>query len=180
MNKEAVTDKAHRRLAAHGCPGPGPHGHGLGSVRTIAAHDTCAGRSRPGTVAAMPGERSVGPADVGAAGSAHRRPPVRRRGPLWLVLVGGLLLAGGLVALAVAGDDPGAQPKQACEAYVKDLLVAPATARFSGEQFLDTDRPEVTGVVDADNGSGAPARHRFSCQMVWGVNGWQASGGDVS
>lgn len=78
----------------------------------------------------------------------------------------------------LGGQDHG--PEKACEAYVAGQLTSPATARFSGEQFFDTDSPEVSGSVDSQNGYGAVARSQFSCTMSRTGGGWQVLTGFVA
>jgi len=90
-----------------------------------------------------------------------------------------------LVAIAVlaivtqVSNSPGHRAIKACEAWVSGQLVAPATAKFSGEQFFDTADPEVTGNVDAENEFGALLRSQFSCNMARSGDDWTVADGDV-
>jgi len=76
--------------------------------------------------------------------------------------------------------DSSRQPIRACEAWVLDQLVSPASAKFSSEQWFDTDNPEVVGDVDSQNSFGALLRSSFSCSMVHGADGWSVADGFVN
>lgn len=76
------------------------------------------------------------------------------------------------------------QATRACEAWVRDQLKSPSSAKFSGEHFYDANaslsgQPAVYGKVDADNDFGASIRSSFKCDLQQ-VNGdWVVTDGYV-
>src|SRR5215467_6003733 len=84
------------------------------------------------------------------------------------------LVAAVLVGIFALVDlsSPARRAIRACEAWVTDQLVAPASAHFSGEQFYGGDSPRVFGDVDSQNGFGAVLRGSFSCSMVDSGGDW--------
>lgn len=98
------------------------------------------------------------------------------------------VLAAAVVAIGLLGwwgftssyETPEHQAIRACETWVRGQLVAPATAKFSAEQFFDTDHPEVAGFVDSQNPAGALLRSSFSCVMAQQGGRWVAVDGDVT
>lgn len=90
-----------------------------------------------------------------------------------------LLIIG--IFVAMSPSNPDSPAIKACEAWVEDQLVAPATAKFSGESaYLTGTSPEVTGKVDAQNEFGALLRSTFSCDMSGSGNDWTVTDGFVS
>lgn len=74
----------------------------------------------------------------------------------------------------------GAQDR--CETYIKTLLQAPSTAKFSGETATDNGDGtwSVTGSVDSENGFGAKLRSTWSCTAKdGGNNSWSIARGSV-
>lgn len=103
--------------------------------------------------------------------------------PTWAAMTFAVLVVTGLVLLLAFVINPvtdgKSQPIKACEAWVLDQLVSPASARFSNETWFDTDNPEVVGEVDSQNGFGALLRSEFHCSMVHGADGWSVADGFV-
>jgi hypothetical protein len=95
-----------------------------------------------------------------------------------MVLATLAVIAGVVFVVWYNSDDQ--QAKRACEAYLRDqVLRAPSTAEFSSEQFFNTDRPEVFGSLDAENGFGAMIRSQFSCSMEQRGGDWVVTDGYV-
>lgn len=90
-----------------------------------------------------------------------------------------LAIAVGILIYKNVINSPAHQAIKACETYTLGELKSPSSAKFSDEQFFETDDPEVTGSVDSQNGFGAMLRSHFSCSMVNGSDGWTVSDGYV-
>lgn len=59
---------------------------------------------------------------------------------------------------------PASEARYACQAWVKDELKAPATAKFSGGGATGSDGDwTITGAVDAENSFGALIRTTWTC-----------------
>lgn len=100
-----------------------------------------------------------------------------------IAVVGGVLLVVLLSMFGSGGDDEDDGPTSAgaidvCEQHVRDLLRAPSTADFGGQQASLTSSGHftVTGWVDAENGFGAKLRSDWSCSAthVSGAN-WRTN-----
>jgi hypothetical protein len=61
------------------------------------------------------------------------------------------------------------EAEDVCETFIKNRILTPSTAKFSGEHADiiqgQTDAFRVTGVVDAQNGFGATIRNYFTCDV---------------
>ena len=104
-----------------------------------------------------------------------RTPPKRRLHPaLWAAIgaVVALLAAGGawLVlrpAAASPADDRRTRGIHLCEESIRDKLLSPSSAQFSGETWSAGPVSwTVTGNVDAQNTSGAMLRDPWECTLV--------------
>lgn len=118
-----------------------------------------------------------------AYGAPPAQPPRQRTGlVITLIAVAVVLLAvgGGLIAYRLTRPAKPSATQQAiaaCEASVRGLLKAPATAQFSGETAarVGTDAYDVAGDVDAQNSFGALLRQRWTCSAVRFANGWDGT-----
>lgn len=107
--------------------------------------------------------------------SRHMTPGVKN----WLVVV--IVVVGGVLLLAIGGQDRDNQDifdavdaRVACQNFIEERLVSPATAEFAG-------RPERVGdvwlwrtEVDSENGFGALVRTRWECAVNPGLNSIEA------
>lgn len=106
-------------------------------------------------------------------------PTGRSYAMLWALLAAGALIVG-LVIHVISQNSPEKQAIHACEQYISDnVLTSPASAKYSEEQFFDTDRPEVAGKVDSQNGYGAMIRSSFRCNMTKTGGVWTVTSGFV-
>ena len=100
-------------------------------------------------------------------------PQGRQGGRLWiggLLAVAALVVVGLVVNVSRYAEDPSGDARTACRGYVTDQLVAPATARFTGEHVTSGGGEyTVTGDVDAQNVYGALLRHRYTCVVQAGT-----------
>lgn len=97
----------------------------------------------------------------------------KRRTNIWAAAIGiSAVLACGIYAtVSHSSSNPatnrGTNAVAQCETAVKNQLKAPATAKFSGEDYIDEDPTWlVTGSVDAQNGFGALLRSAFNCTLT--------------
>lgn len=88
------------------------------------------------------------------------------------VLVGVVLVGG--ILLGSKNGDHSIEAEQVCERYIRDQLVAPASATFGG--LLHTNVLQLTngeyrviGYVDAQNQFGALLRSDYICAVANGV-----------
>ena len=92
-----------------------------------------------------------------------------------------LVLAAGWLAYNAIFADPSSQAIRACEQYIlHSSVVYVPTAKFSDEQFINTDHPEVTGEVDVLNSVGLAPPHPFTCTMAKQNGDWIAIYSTVS
>jgi hypothetical protein len=126
------------------------------------------------TAAPLPEDLDYDP----TAATPRPSPPINL-GKTLAIIVATIAAIAGLVFVIWYNSDA-QQATRACEAYLRDeVLRAPSTAKFSSEEFFDTDRPEVTGDVDAQNGFGAMLRSSFSCSMEKRAGDWVVTDGYV-
>src|SRR6478672_3630782 len=126
--------------------------------------------------AARPHREAVTTTPTEQGDTPTSRNPWRRPMPTWAAMMWTTLVVTAVVlflALVVnPATDSSRQPIRACEAWVLDQLVAPASAKFSSEQWFDGASAAVIGNVDSQNSFGAMLRSGFHCDMVHGADGW--------
>lgn len=121
---------------------------------------------------------------MGIADFAGRKVPVGKW--YWWAVGGAIFLAVVIVGAALSDDgngDPRADEKYpadearyACQAWVKDGLKAPATAKFSGNGATGSDGNwTITGTVDAENSFGALIRTTWTCNARVEGDDWVGS-----
>lgn len=92
---------------------------------------------------------------------------------MFLVALG---LAGALAAIGLGlafGGSSDDQAREACREYVRDRLVAPATAQFSDERVIGSNPTMVAGKVDSQNKFGALLRATYTCRVQYDGDRWQ-------
>ena len=117
----------------------------------------------------------------------YTQAPPQKRGSLVPILLLAILVACGIFCVIASlrqGGDSGPTPRDAnmmCEDFVKNRLVAPATAKFPSLQDVtvivvsDTQNIyKVSGYVDSQNRMGALVRTHYTCVVKYiGNNKWQ-------
>lgn len=104
-------------------------------------------------------------------------PPVltRRDRRIGAGIAAALLLA--CAGFSIWGGNDGndaAHARVACEEGVKDRLVSPASADFSGVTVTASGAAwTVTGAVDSDNAFGASIRNTFTCRATLDGDTWE-------
>lgn len=102
----------------------------------------------------------------------------------WYWWAGGLaaLLVFAVVVGALTSDredaeaHPADEARFACEAWVRDELKAPSTAKFTDGTSTGTDGDwELTGEVEAENSFGAPLRTSWTCAARIDGDDWVGS-----
>lgn len=85
-------------------------------------------------------------------------------------LVGIVAVVGVVVwALARPSNGDGIGARNLCRTIVKQQLVAPSTAQFSGESGFTANKGpwQIAGSVDSENGFGAMLRSTYSCRVTF-------------
>ena len=142
-------------------------------------------RSSPGTLPGMttPEQPSTAepetpdplPEQAGIGVEPAPAPPAS--GSLWLILGIALVCGVGYLASVFQSDRDrqpgGADAQRACEEVVRDRLVSPASAKFSGVEVSGSgDTFTITGNVDSDNAFGASIRNTFRCTAELNGDTW--------
>jgi hypothetical protein len=93
----------------------------------------------------------------------------------WKFLIAvGLAVAAAAVGLGLAlGSTPEDEAREACRTYVRDRLVAPATAQFSEERVIGSNPTMVAGKVDSENRFGAMLRTTYTCRVQYESGEWR-------
>ena len=107
-------------------------------------------------------------------------PPAPQKGGSWVYVVMGLIVIVVIACVIGAnrktdnGSGDGLDAQRVCRDFVKARLKAPATAKFSGEDYdASGDTYTVTGAVDAQNSFGALLRSNYTCVVRLDGEKWR-------
>lgn len=111
------------------------------------------------------------------AGVREHDEAVRRGGNRWAWGIGLAVLAllAWLLTIPLRGDDHSAgDAPRMCRDFVKQQLISPGSAKFSGEQVQHVGGEyTVTGSVDAQNAFGALLRRDYTCVLRDEGDSWR-------